>query len=485
MCDEAADRRSSAAAGVKGRGAMGHPAGAASCFATALATTAAVLALSVVYGPRASAQARPPTASIARPHGDSFDSAVRRRLAERFAAMLENRYAHADIGAKMAAAVRGKLRSGGYDAIASPVEFARALQDTAHTIDDDRHLRVSYGLPPMRRMEGTAPPREVIVEMRKENGALAQAQILDGNIGYLVVNGVPALEFSKAAIAAAFAFLHNTDALIIDLRGNGGGSPGTVAFYMSYLIGGAPRVVNTIHNRIGNHVDVFKTTNLGALSYGPKKPVFVLTSHWTFSGGEELAYDIQSLKRGLVIGETTGGGANPGGFFPLGQGFTVFLPVGYAVNPVTGTNWEGRGVQPNVPTPAGRALTKAKLLAVDQLQRTARSPIDIARLKAAKLEFEAEADYDAGRASPPAAAQIVGRYGQAGLPGGLMIGKKNDGLYLELPDRPDTRLISAGGGHYRLLGLPETFGMTFMAESGTVTLVVNLPGRGLAVLRKE
>lgn len=443
-------------------------------------------ALSVCMGGVIHARANPPPSAPGMQSPSArFDVGVRHEVAEKFAAMLDTSYAHADIGTRMATAVRAKLRSGAYDAIDSPDEFARALQDTAHTIEDDRHLRVIYGLPPMRRMEGRAPSREMIAEMRKENGAVVAAKILDGNIGYMIVNGVPNLEFSKGAIASAFAFLHNTDALIIDLRGNGGGEPSTVAFYMSYLSEGAPRVINAIHWRRGDRVEAFKTVDLGALSYGATKPVLVLTSHWTFSGGEELAYDIQSFKRGLVVGETTGGGANPGGFQPLGHGFQVFLPVGYAVNPVTHTNWEGRGIQPNVPTPAGQALVRAELLAVADLKRIVTGPPQAAPLDAAQLEFEAAAEYTGGHVSPPPHARIVGRYSQAGSAGGLTIAEENGALYLEVAGRPDTRLVPAGPGHYRLDGLPDVFGMTFMEKHAAVTLVMNQPGRGLSVLRKQ
>jgi retinol-binding protein 3 len=133
--------------------------------------------------------------------------------------------------------------------------------------------------------------------MRKLNGAIPKVEILDGNVGYTRVNGVPPVETARSAVAAAFAFLHNTDALIIDNRGNGGGDPNTVAVYVTYLSEGKPYIVNTFHWRAGDRVEEFKTTDLGELAYGAHKPVFVLASPATFSGGEELTYDLQVLKR--------------------------------------------------------------------------------------------------------------------------------------------------------------------------------------------
>ena len=110
----------------------------------------------------------------------------------------------------------------------------------------------------------------------------------------------------------------------------------------------------------------YQSTDLGDISYGSRKPVFVLDSADTFSGGEELSYDLQALKRAVIVGEVTGGAANPGGPVPLDQHFLVFVPLGQGVNPVTGTNWEGVGVKPDITVPADMALTKAHAIAINR-----------------------------------------------------------------------------------------------------------------------
>jgi C-terminal processing protease CtpA/Prc len=197
-------------------------------------------------------------------------------------------------------------------------------------------------------------------------------KILDGNIGYIVVNGMLPDSAAKDAITAAFAFLRYTDALILDLRGNPGGS-GSIDLYMSYLSTGAPFLLHSLHWRSGYVVDT-RTMDLGALSYGTKKPVFLLTSHRTFSAAEALAYDFQSCKRGMVVGETTGGGANPSawdGTVPLGHGFFANIPTGYVVNAFTGGNWEGVGVKPDVEVSADEALAKAWSLALVRVSANA------------------------------------------------------------------------------------------------------------------
>jgi C-terminal processing protease CtpA/Prc len=178
---------------------------------------------------------------------------------------------------------------------------------------------------------------------------------------------VPPLAESESAIAEAFAYLRATAALILDVRANGGGYPDTVARYVSYLSESPPFVVNTFQWRKGARQE-FRTTDLGARSYGSKKPVYVLTSRQTFSGGEELAYDLQALKRAVLVGETTGGGADPGGMQPVGHDFDVVMPKGRAVNPITGTNWEGTGIKPDIEVPPDQALTKAHRAALVRLQ---------------------------------------------------------------------------------------------------------------------
>jgi hypothetical protein len=123
--------------------------------------------------------------------------------------------------------------------------------------------------------------------MRKLNGMIPELEILDGNVGYIRVNGVPPIAAARDAVAAAFAFVHGTDALIIDDRGNHGGDPNTVALYMSYLSAGPACVVNTFHWRSGL-TEQFRTMDLGELGYGAPKPVFVLTSPETFRAARTL-----------------------------------------------------------------------------------------------------------------------------------------------------------------------------------------------------
>jgi C-terminal processing protease CtpA/Prc len=97
------------------------------------------------------------------------------------------------------------------------------------------------------------------------------------------------------------------------------------------------------------------------------KPAYVLTSNRTFSGGEEFTYDLKNLKRATIIGETTGGGAHPVAGHRIDDHFTIGVPFAKAINPISKTNWEGTGVEPDVKVPAADALTTAQKLVKEKL----------------------------------------------------------------------------------------------------------------------
>ncbi len=329
------------------------------------------------------------------------------------------------------------------------------------------------------RLAAFPPTAEMLAESVKENGGIVETRILYGNIGYMAVNTMAMQDQNgKAAIAAAFAFLHNTDAMILDLRGNTGGS-GHAELFMSYFSEGAPFTGATAYWREGDtkRKQAFRTTDLGPLSYGAKKPLYVLTSQRTFSAAEGLAYEIQAFKRGMIVGETTGDGANPSnnGNSQLGYGFSAFVPTGYVISAATGTNWEGVGVKPDVEVPAGEALGKAWSLAAGRLAASASDPRSLAVLRtlaAAKLS------------GPPSLTpgQITGQYGRSGGPQ-FEIEAKDGRLYCRQhqPSPVDFAPRTAGGDHYRLDQLPDGFSMTFLMKDDRVELMPVLPGIHLSV----
>jgi hypothetical protein len=163
-------------------------------------------------------------------------------------------------------------------------------------------------------------------------------------------------------------FLSGTDALIVDLRRNSGGDPAMVRLISSYLFGPEKVHLNSIYSRPDDQTTEYWTLDsIRGMRYGRDRPVYVLTSARTFSGGEEFGYNLQALRRATIVGEKTGGGAHPGRMERLGDHFSMFVPVGRAINPITSTNWEVVGVIPDVATDEASALAAAHRAALAAL----------------------------------------------------------------------------------------------------------------------
>lgn len=411
----------------------------------------------------------------AQPADSPLDPALRKAVVETFAGKLESDYAIAETGQAMANAVRVKLGVGAYNGLSSGDDLAFALEKDARAVSHDLHLRVGYMQSREVRSAMTMAPSPELI--RKQNGHISKLEILDGNVGYLRIDGFTAPEFAREPMTAAFAFLKSTDALIIDARYNSGGDPNSVALLMSFLSEGKPYLVNTFHHREGGRIEEFWTTDLGGASYGARKPLFVLTSKDTFSGGEEFAYDVKAFKRGLVVGETTGGGANPTRLADLDHGFFALIPFARAVNPVTQTDWEGRGVSPDHATPAEQSLARAHRLALEELKTHAQDLHERARLEGFALGLElANADL-AGRRI--ANTQLKGVYAPAFPAPSFTVEERDGKLLLRLSGAPDAVLVPVMGNRYRLDGFPDGFFVTFLDRNGRLSFLQEQLGSAL------
>jgi hypothetical protein len=198
--------------------------------------------------------------------------------------------------------------------------------------------------------------------IRTNAGGFKEAKIMEGNVGYFDLRN-----FAPAYLAAEFAdsymkLLSGADAIIVDMRKNGGGSPDMVQYLCSYFFDKKVHL-NSLYFRQGDRTIDFWTLDEVGGSRMPDVPLFVLTSEKTFSGAEEFSYNMQTQKRATLVGQTTGGGANPGGTRPINEALTVFIPMGKAINPITKTNWEGVGVVPEVMTSPEETMDKAYELA--------------------------------------------------------------------------------------------------------------------------
>jgi len=188
-------------------------------------------------------------------------------------------------------------------------------------------------------------------------------QLLEGNVGYIDIRGFAGMETGKAMADAYMKLIERSDAIIIDLTRNGGGSPHTVQYLCSYFFDEEVHL-NSLYWREGDRTDEFWTVEVDGIQH-PDIPLFVMTSHYTFSGAEEFSYNMQTQKRATLVGQTTGGGANPGGGRMLNEYLTVFIPTGMAINPITGTNWEGVGVVPDIQTDPDSCFSITHQLAME------------------------------------------------------------------------------------------------------------------------
>lgn len=299
----------------------------------------------------------------------TIDAATRTEVVHGVLKRLKESYVFPEVAARMEQAVGERARKGEYDRLTSAKAFAQKLTEDLQAVSRDRHLRVRYSHQPLperpQRREPSAEEREQFRrQMSRINYGFERIERLPGNVGYMDFRGFTDEKLGAETVAAAFNFLANTDALIIDLRKNGGGNPAMVALVCSYLFGPEPVHLNDLYWREGDRTEEFWTLKEVAGRRYAGKDVYVLTSNYTFSGAEEFSYNLKNLKRATLVGGTTGGGAHPGGFNRLHQHFGAFIPTGRAISPVTKTNWEGTGVEPDVKVPAEQALKVAHLAAV-------------------------------------------------------------------------------------------------------------------------
>lgn len=323
----------------------------------------------------------------------SVTAVVRGQVIEGALRHLQAAYVFPEVAERMATAVREKQRSGAYDGLLTAEALCQQLTADLRAVSKDRHLRILYSERPLPKDRGNSPESpaeraEHLAHNRQLNFGFERVERLPGNIGYLDLRFFAAPELGGATAAAAMSLLGNSDALIIDLRRNIGGEPAMIALVTSYLFDGEPVHLNDIYWRPDDSTQQFWT-----LPYvpGPRlagKDVYVLTSHDTFSGGEEFANNLKVLRRATLLGEVTGGGAHPSELRRITDHFGVVVPAGRAINPVTKTNWEGVGVKPDIEVPAAQALAHARVLALkkaidrapdEPLRGTLRQALDAAQ----------------------------------------------------------------------------------------------------------
>jgi retinol-binding protein 3 len=304
----------------------------------------------------------------------TVDAAERKKVIDGVDAALKEYYVEPTVAQQMTDALKAHEAKGDYVAISDGDVFAERLTKDLQDVSHDKHLRVEFS--PFKVPPETEPTPEDDArfhqQMEHDNCMFDKVEILPNNIGYVKFDGFMDASFCGPTVVAAMAFVAHTDAIIFDLRQNGGGQPATVTLIASYLFDRPTHLID-IYNRKEN-----STTQNWTLSYLPgqrltKQPVFVLTSQRTFSGAEEFAFDLKNQKRATIVGETTGGGAHPVSGHTIADYFTIGVPFAKSLDPVTKTNWEGTGVEPDVKVSAADALTTAEKLAIEKIQAKTKS----------------------------------------------------------------------------------------------------------------
>jgi uncharacterized protein YpmB len=304
-----------------------------------------------------------------------LDEKERKEVIKSISKLLKADYVYPEVADKMANLIETNLKNGKYQLIIQPEEYANILTQDLQSVSHDKHLRVIFNPEVTKKQQNVVNPVDSAqsfykrdVMMRRDNYGFKEVKILDGNIGYLDLRSFTDTVFAGKTAVAAMNFLCNTDALIIDLTNNRGGEPSMIQLIISYFYSSEPVHLNDIYWR---PTDKHAQTWTFPYVPGKRRPdidVYVLTSSSTFSAAEEFSYDLKNLKRATLVGETTRGGAHPGGQVSVSERFMIWIPSGMAINPITKTNWEGIGVEPDVKTTKEDALNTARIKALEKLR---------------------------------------------------------------------------------------------------------------------
>ncbi|QNP67788.1 S41 family peptidase [Streptomyces genisteinicus] len=281
--------------------------------------------------------------------------------------LLIEHYVFPETAEQLAGLLQRRLVEGAYG-VGDAEELARLVTADLQSLNGDRHLRLKHHADPVSPEKGAATLDAMRRDFDTSLGGAPRVQLLDGGVALLELAPMLfPLEWAAEPLSAALTLASRGQALIVDLRTNRGGDPDTVAFVCSYPLDERTHL-NTMHWRSGERTEQsWSLPHVPGARFGGSKPLYVLSSDNTFSAAEELAYDLQQLGRAVVVGEPTRGGAHPCQGWTVHPHLEATIPVGRAVNPVSHANWEGSGVQPDVPCAAADSLDRAHALALARL----------------------------------------------------------------------------------------------------------------------
>lgn len=397
----------------------------------------------------------------------------KKQVIDSTAFLLRKSYIFEDKANEMANLITSNLGSGKYDAIDDPAGFGDRLTADLRSVSHDKHLAVAYAPERVRQIKAAQQDTSAVPidgrEERMSNYGFEEVKILSGNVGYLKLNSFSEAQEGLAVAVAAMNFLANTDALIIDLTQNGGGSPQMIQLISSYLFDQNIRHLNSFYNR-----EAGQTTQTWTLPYVPgrkltDKSVYILTSSYTFSAAEEFTYNLKNMERATIVGETTGGGAHPLVIRPLNDNFLIGLPFMRAINPVTNTNWEGTGIEPDLPCAASEAFDLAYLTALTRLREAEKDETyrNIFNWSVDGLKSKLE----------PVILSVNEMKTLTGTYGSRVITFENGSLYYQREGRPRFRMEPMGRDTFSLTGL-DNFRLRFIREADKVVALEGYSSNG-------
>jgi hypothetical protein len=416
-------------------------------------------------------------ATSLRAQDSPMTSAERAVVIDSISSKLNSNYVFPKVAEKMSADLRAKLNKGEYNSITDPNQFANKLTEDLQSVSKDKHLRVSFAPDQIREQEQAVSPEDSIAfmnrwiaQMKRDNFGFKEVKIMNGNVGYLDLRSFSNVEFAGPTAVAAMNYLSNSDAIIIDLRNNGGGSPAMIQLISSYLFDSESVHLNNFYWRPSDQTTQTWTLPHVSGQRSPDTPVYVLTSSSTFSAAEEFSYNLKNLERATLIGETTGGGAHPGGSRAATDRFMIWLPVGRAINPITNTNWEGTGVSPHIEVSSKDALDVAYVKALESLKEKHKDDEDMAAYYEWPLA-ELKVKQNPVSLDEKTLKTFAGTYG----PRNVMF--ENGKLYYQRGTNPKYELYPYSDCEFMLKGL-ETFRIRFLSEDNKVVALQGLYDNG-------
>ncbi|UCG88557.1 MAG: tetratricopeptide repeat protein [Gemmatimonadota bacterium] len=306
-----------------------------------------------------------PASVLAQRPGDLADRAYKSALIDSISYLVDSKYVLPAEAKRYAAELRARGASGSYDSSRTAVDFAEQVTADLVQITGDSHFSLRVRQP--AEADETAAgslyhPMRYARLQRREHAGFFKLDWIDGNVGYLDLRRFYPISESKELFDGAMRFFATADAIIIDLRENGGGAGESLPYLSSYFLE-HPTQLTSYYSREDDFLTEFWTTEVVDGERRTDVPLFLLTSGTTFSAAEMFAYDMAVTGRATLVGDSTRGGAHSVDLYQIDQQFEIYIPTARAINPVTSSNWEGTGVVPDVLVPSESALDTAIVLA--------------------------------------------------------------------------------------------------------------------------